>query len=61
MSYRREQPEPVQNYTDAFFAMLGVILFMVFWTIAAVAGYVWVFVTAFGVDWIGRMIMSRLR
>lgn len=49
----------VEDYTDAFLATLGVILFMVFWMIAAAIGYAWVFVTAYAIDlvfkWIGRV------
>ena len=40
----RHSPPPgrVENYTDAFLGTLGVLLFMVFWMIAALAGYLWV-------------------
>ena len=48
----------VEDYTDAFLATLGVFLFMVFWTIAAVVGFLWVMLTAYALDhlflWIGR-------
>ena len=48
----------VENYTDAFLTTLGVILFMAFWTIAAVMGFLWVMITAYGLDrlfrWIGQ-------
>jgi hypothetical protein len=48
----------VEHYTDAFLATLWLILFMMFWTIAAVAGVIWVLVSAYGIDlairWIGR-------
>ena len=49
--------EAVQDYTDAFLTTFGVFLFMVFWMIAAALGYLWVAITAYGVDlafkWIG--------
>lgn len=61
MSYRRNQPRAVENYTDAFFAVFGVLLFMVMWTIAAIAGYLWVFATAWMIDRIGRLIARRIR
>lgn len=39
MSHR--QPiQRVEDYTDAFLTTLGVLLFMVFWMIAAALGYV---------------------
>ncbi len=49
----------VDNYTDAFLTTLGVFLFMAFWVIAAAFGYLWVTISAFGLDhffkWIGRL------
>jgi hypothetical protein len=49
----------VEDYTDAFLASLWVLLFMAFWVIAAVFGYLWVAVSAYGLNhffqWIGRM------
>ncbi|MDX8347485.1 hypothetical protein SLH49_05745 [Cognatiyoonia sp. IB215446] len=58
MSHR--QPiQRVEDYTDAFLTTLGVLLFMVFWMIAAALGYVWVVIAAYGFDlavkWIGRI------
>lgn len=53
-----EPRQSVENYTSAFLTVLGFFLFMVFWTIAAVLGFLWVLVTAWGLDqlfrWIGR-------
>ncbi|WP_341366587.1 hypothetical protein [Yoonia sp. BS5-3] len=52
----------VEDYTDAFLTTLGVFLFMVFWMIAAALGYLWVAITAYGIDlcfkWIGRLRRS---
>lgn len=49
----------VEDYTDAFLTTLGVFLFMTFWIIAAALGYVWVAITAYGLNhlfkWIGRL------
>ena len=49
----------VEDYTDAFLGTLWVILFMGFWVIAAAFGYLWVAVTAYGLNhlfkWIGRI------
>ena len=49
----------VENYKDAFLTTLGVLLFMAFWIIAAAFGYLWVMMTAYGLDhlfkWIGRL------
>lgn len=49
----------VEDYTDAFLTTLGVFLFMVLWMIAAALGYLWVVITAYGLDlgvkWIGHL------
>ncbi|GGL79279.1 hypothetical protein [Wenxinia marina] len=42
----RTPPGRVPDYTAAFLATTGVILFMAFLTLAAVAGFVWVLLTA---------------
>ncbi len=46
------------DYTNAFLAMSGLILFMTFFVMAAALGYLWVFLTAFGLNkvigWVGR-------
>ena len=58
MSHRRPI-DTVEDYTDAFLTTLGVFLFMSFWVIAAALGYLWVMITAYGLDllfkWIGRL------
>lgn len=58
MSYRQPMGR-VEDYTDAFLTAFGVLLFMAFWMIAAALGYVWVAITAYGLDhlfqWIGRL------
>ena len=57
MSHRPIQA--VEDYTDAFLGTLFVFLFMGFWVIAAAAGYLWVAVTAYGLNqffkWIGHV------
>lgn len=59
MSYRRPV-DSVQDYTDAFLVWFGVLLFMSFWMIAVVLGYIWVVIIAFSLNglfkWIGRRI-----
>ena len=49
----------VENYTDAFLTTLGVILFMALWTIAALMGFLWAMIMAYGLDhlfrWIGQI------
>ncbi|MEO1639312.1 MAG: hypothetical protein AAFU41_08715 [Pseudomonadota bacterium] len=49
----------VEDYTDAFLATLWVIFFMGFWVIAALFGYLWVAVTAYGLNRFFRWIGSR--
>ena len=50
--------QAVEDYTNAFLTTLAVFLFMSFWVIAAILGYLWVAVTAYGLNhlfkWIGR-------
>ena len=57
MSHRRPVAA-VEDYTNAFLATLWLFLFMSFWVIAAALGYLWVAITAYGLNeffkWIGR-------
>ena len=56
MSYRSPPPGEVPNYTNAFLGMALLILFMGFWVIAALWGYLWVGLTALALDrGIGRI------
>lgn len=47
----RRPPEPVEDYTNAFLVTAWGILVMVFWVIAALAGYLWVALTATALNW----------
>lgn len=62
MSYHRPI-DRVQDYTDAFLASLGVLLFMALCAIAALAGYLWVAITAYLIDrsisWLGAKRAGR--
>lgn len=51
---------PAPNYSQAFLVTLGFLLFMTFWTIAALAGFIWVLLSAAAID---RAILfgARLR
>lgn len=49
----------VENYTDAFLTTFGVFLFMALWTIAALMGFLWVMITAYGLDRLFRWIGHR--
>lgn len=40
----------VENFTGAFLVSLGVLLFMAFLTIAALFGWLWVVISAAGID-----------
>lgn len=55
---QRPHPKEVEDYTGAFLASSGLLLFMVLWTIAAVAGMIWAIVTGLGLD---RVIKSLPR
>lgn len=55
----RPPPKPVEDYTNAFLVSFGVVLFMVLWLIAAVAGFVWVLVTGYAVNRVIRFIETR--
>lgn len=61
MSYHRPPPRPVENYTGPFLATLGLILFMAFFTIAAVAGFIWVVLTGALIERGIRLIGARIR
>ncbi len=56
----RRQVGRVENYTNAFLAVSGLILFMAFFTLAATKGFVWVVLTAAGLDGLIRLRASRL-
>ena len=57
----RKYPGRVENYTNAFLVTLGVLLFMVFFTMAATIGFIWVILSAALLDSIFRMAEARLR
>lgn len=57
--HTRPPPKPVEDYTNAFLVSFGVVLFMVLWLIAAVAGFVWVLVTGYAVNRVIRFIETR--
>ncbi|MEL6957639.1 MAG: hypothetical protein AAGL89_01655 [Pseudomonadota bacterium] len=57
----RKYPGRVENYTNAFLVTLGVLLFMVFFTMAATVGFIWVVLSAALLDSIFRMAEARLR
>jgi hypothetical protein len=46
----------VQDYTDAFLTSLGVLIFMALWGIAATFGYLWVVMSAYGLDQLFKWI-----
>jgi len=48
---RDRHPQPVEDYTDAFLTTAGGILVVGFWVIAALAGYLWVALTATAINW----------
>jgi hypothetical protein len=52
-------PRRVEDYTTPFLWMVGVLLFMVFWTIAAVAGFFWVLISAAGIELALRTLGAR--
>ncbi|SMY08968.1 hypothetical protein [Flavimaricola marinus] len=57
---RNDNRQPAPDFTQAFLVTLGMILFMSFWTIAVVAGFVWVLLSAFAIDR-AILIGARLR
>ena len=54
-------PRRVENYTTPFLWMVGVLLFMVFWTIASAAGFAWVVISAAGIELVLRALGARRR
>ena len=57
----RRYPGRVQDYTNAFLATAGLILFMAFFTIAATLGIVWVMLSAALLDGLIRLRAARIR
>ncbi len=57
----RHYPRRVENYTNAFLGMSLLILFMGFFTIAAMVGLVWVLLTAAFLDGLLRLRTAQLR
>jgi len=55
----RPHPKEVEDYTGAFLASFGLLLFMVLWTIAAIAGMIWAVVTGFGLDKVIQRLPRR--
>ncbi len=43
-------PRRVENYTNAFLGCVAVILFMGFWVIGALFGFLWVILSAMVID-----------
>lgn len=58
---KRRSVGRVENYTTAFLVTCGLILFMAFWTLAAVAGIVWVLLSASLLDGLIRLGAARRR
>ncbi len=56
----RYYPRRVENYTNAFLVTCGLILFMAFWTLAAIKGIVWVLLTAALMDGLISLRAARL-
>ena len=46
----RHTPRAVEDYTAAFLTTAGVLVFMLLWTIASVAGTIWVAVAVWLID-----------
>jgi len=56
----RNHSRRVENYTTAFLVTSGVILFMVFFTLAATKGFTWVLLSAAIIDGFVRFTAARL-
>ncbi|MEM9351171.1 MAG: hypothetical protein AAGA47_12995 [Pseudomonadota bacterium] len=46
MSHENFTPKEAPNYTGAFLASFGVLLFMALWVIAGLFGFIWVILSA---------------
>lgn len=57
----RQYPTKVENYTNAFLVTVGLMLFMAFFTLAAIKGFVWVMLSAALIDCVIRAGEARLR
>ena len=56
----RDHPQPAPHYTNAFLVTCGVTLFMAFFTLATMAGFVWVVLSAAFIDGAIRLREARL-
>lgn len=52
-------PNRVENYKTPLLWMVGGLMFMSFWTIASVAGVLWVMLSAAGIELGLRMLGAR--
>jgi len=57
----RRYPSTVENYTNPFLVVSALILFMGFFTIAAIKGFIWVVLSATILDAVIRAGEARLR
>jgi hypothetical protein len=55
----RNSYKSVENYTDAFLIIVGLMLFMAFFTLAATKGFVWVLLSAALIDGLIRLRLAR--
>lgn len=55
------QIERVEDYTNAFLVTTGLMLFMVFFTLAAMKGMIWVLLSAALIDTLIRLKAARIR
>lgn len=56
----QKHPGRVEDYTNAFLGVCGVILFMGFWTIASLFGFFWVLISGAVID-TGLKLLTRQR
>lgn len=56
----RHYPTTVENYTNPFLVVSGLILFMGFFTLAATVGFLWVVLSAATIDTFIRAGQTRL-
>jgi len=55
----RPPPRRVENYTSAFLVSFGVLIFMSFWTIATLAGFIWVLISTAVFEGALRLVAQR--
>ena len=54
--HSKRHPQPVEDYTQAFLGVSGLLLFMGLWVVAAISGFVWVVLWTAAIDLLLQLV-----